>query len=55
MAIDLDNAVASIKHLNIRKEGPDDDKVLAVDMKLEIVAAAGDVLPYFDPSLRGFT
>jgi len=54
MAIDLDNAVASIKHLNIRKEGPEDDKVLAVDMKLEITAAADDILPYFDPALRHF-
>ena len=54
MALDLDNAVASIKHLNIRKEGPEDDKVLAVDMKLEITAAAGDILPYFDPTLRHF-
>lgn len=54
MALELEHAVASIKHLNIRKEGPEDDKVLAVDMKLEIVAAAGDVLPYFEHSLRGF-
>ncbi|MHB1023311.1 MAG: hypothetical protein ACYC0Z_12970 [Acidobacteriaceae bacterium] len=54
MTIDLDNAVASIKHLNIRKEGPEDDKVLAVDMKLEIIAAAADILPYFDPALRHF-
>ena len=54
MALDLENAVANIKHLNIRKEGPEDDKVLAVDMKLEITAAANDVLPYFDPALRHF-
>ncbi len=54
MALELDNAVASIKHLNIRKEGPEDNKVLAVDMKLEITAAASDVLFYFDPALRHF-
>lgn len=54
MSIELDNAVASIKHLNIRKEGPDQEKVLAVDMKLEIIVAAEDVLPYFDPTLRHF-
>lgn len=54
MSIELENAVASIKHLNIRKEGPDQEKVLAVDMKLEIIVAAEDVLPYFDPALRHF-
>ncbi len=54
MSIELDNAVASIKHLNIRKEGPDQEKVLAVDMKLEIIVAAEDVLPYFDSALRHF-
>ena len=26
---------ATIKHLNVRKEGPDDDQQLAVDVKLE--------------------
>lgn len=54
MSLELDNAIAGIKHLNIRKEGPDNDKVLAVDMKLEIIAVASDVLPYFDPTLRSF-
>ena len=28
--------VATIKHLNVRKEGPEDERILAVDIKLEI-------------------
>lgn len=54
MALEIEDAIASIKHLNIRKEGPDESKVLTVDMKLEIIAEADAVLPYFDPALRTF-
>lgn len=44
---------ASITHLNTRKEGPDEEKELAVDVKLQAlcgVEAAG----YFEPELAGF-
>ena len=36
--------LATIKHLNIRKEGPDDDKVLAVDIKFGDAAAPMELL-----------
>lgn len=39
-----------IEHLNARKEGPDDDKVLAVDLKLSTIAQA-HVVSYFDAML----
>ena len=35
---------ATIKHLNIRKEGPDDDKVLAIDIKFGDAAAPMELL-----------
>lgn len=54
MALELENSPATIKHINARKEGQEHDKELAVDLKLEVDAFACDVLPYFDPTLRGF-
>lgn len=33
MSIEI-KMVASLKHINVRKEGPDDDKVTAIDLKL---------------------
>lgn len=42
---------ASVKHLNLRKEGPQDQQALAVDMKLACVTDAG-VLAFFHPTLR---
>jgi hypothetical protein len=30
------SGIANIKHLNVRKDGPEDEKILAVDVKLEI-------------------
>ena len=38
---------ATIKHLNVRKEGPEDNKVLAVDIKLEFRR-----IPRQPPNLR---
>lgn len=53
MALELENSVVSLKHINARKEGQEDDKELAVDLKLEIDETAVDVLPQFAPTLRG--
>lgn len=50
MPLTLDQIV-TVAHLNIRKEGPDDDKHLMVDMKLSVKAGA-DILAEFDPTLR---
>lgn len=46
--------VATIKHLNVRKEGPDDEKILAVDLKLEIKGVDRRLCAYFDDALEGF-
>lgn len=45
---------ATIKHLNIRKEGPDDDKVIAVDIKMEITKVDRRLCDYFDEALAEF-
>lgn len=42
---------AEIKHLNVRKEGPDDEKALAVDVKLSFVASA-ELIDFFHDGLR---
>lgn len=44
---------ATIKHLNVRKEGPEDDKALAIDIKFEGKTDA-TLCDYFDPLLRDF-
>lgn len=44
---------ADILHLNVRKEGPDDEKALAVDIKLE-GKTSGNLCNYFDEKLREF-
>lgn len=36
---------AEIKHLNVRKEGPEDDKILAVDVKLSIARNEAPAAP----------
>jgi len=41
---------ASILHLNTRKEGPDDDKELAVDLKFQADTDSG-IVGYFDDQL----
>lgn len=37
MPLNFVGAPAELRHLNIRKEGPEDDKVLAVDLKLQVI------------------
>lgn len=39
-----------ILHLNTRKEGPDEDKVLAVDVKLKAIVGRA-ILEFFEPAL----
>ena len=46
--------VASIKHINVRKEGPEDDKVLAVDVKLTFKKVDRRLCDYFDEALQAF-
>lgn len=50
MPLNFFGAPAELRHLNIRKEGPEDDKVLAVDLKLEVILEAV-YLHDFDPML----
>lgn len=42
---------AEIKHLNVRKEGPDDEKVLAIDIKLQCTTSA-DMLDFFHEGIK---
>lgn len=44
---------ASVLNLNARKEGPNDEKELAVDVKLEAVTGA-DIADFFEPALASF-
>jgi len=46
--------VATIKHLNVRKEGPEEEKILAVDVKLEIKRVDRRLCGYFDDALEAF-
>jgi hypothetical protein len=48
------SGTATIKHLNVRKEGPDDQKVLAVDVKLEVSNVDMLICRYFDDALVSF-
>jgi len=41
---------AEIRHLNVRKEGPDDEKALAVDVKMQCTTSA-DLLDFFHEGL----
>lgn len=45
---------ATIKHLNVRKEGPEDDKILAVDIKMERKGIDRRLCDYFDEALEEF-
>ena len=49
----LRNIQASVEHINARKEGPDDEKELAVDLKLSAVLDS-DSLAFFEPALAEF-
>lgn len=42
--------LAEILHLNTRKEGPDDDKVLAADVKMTATVGR-EILNFFEPML----
>lgn len=46
--------LAGIKHLNVRKEGPEDERVLAVDVKLEFKGVDRRLCAYFDEALEPF-
>lgn len=48
------SGIATIKHLNVRKEGPEDEKILAVDVKLEIGKVDRRLCGYFDEALEAF-
>jgi len=48
------SGIATIKHLNVRKEGPEDEKILAVDVKLEIKNVDRRLCAYFDDALEAF-
>ena len=48
------SGLATIKHLNVRKEGPEDEKILAVDVKLEIKNVDRRLCGYFDEALEAF-
>ena len=45
---------AEIRHINVRKEGPEGDKVLAADIKLLFEQQDAAILAYFDDALPGF-
>ena len=46
--------VAAIRHLNVRKEGPEDEKILAVDVKLVFKQVDRRLCAYFDEALESF-
>lgn len=48
------SGLATILHLNIRKEGPDDEKVLAVDVKMQGTVYGDRACAYFDAGLYDF-
>lgn len=48
------SGLATIKHLNVRKEGLDDEKILAVDVKLEFKKIDRRLCGYFDDALEAF-
>lgn len=48
------SGLATIKHLNVRKEGPEDEKILAVDVKLLIPNVDRRLCGYFDEALEAF-
>lgn len=48
------SGVADVKHLNVRKEGPEDDKVLAVDIKLQFDKIDRSLCDHFDDALQAF-
>lgn len=45
---------AEVKHINVRKEGPEDDKELATDIKLLFTNVDRRLCRYFDEALEDF-
>lgn len=48
------SGLATIRHLNVRKEGPEDDKIIAVDVKLIFSKIDRRLCAYFDEALEAF-
>lgn len=48
------SGAATIKHLNVRKEGPDDERILAVDLKLVFEKLDRSIALYFDEQIASF-
>ena len=46
--------IATIKHLNVRKEGPDDEKIIALDVKLDFEKLDWRICLHFDDALPLF-
>lgn len=46
--------IADLKHMNVRKEGPEDEKILAVDLKLSFDKVGREICDYFDDALAQF-
>jgi hypothetical protein len=45
MGISFSASEAQLKHLNIRKEGNEEDAITAIDLKIECETAAGVLIP----------
>ena len=50
MSLEL-TGIATVKHVNLRKEGPQENQTLACDLKMQTTQSA-DVLAYFHSTLR---
>ena len=48
------DGLATLKALNVRKEGPDDEKIVAVDVKLEFKKVDRRLCDYFDDAIAEF-
>jgi hypothetical protein len=48
------SGTATIKNLNVRKEAHGEEKVLAVDLKLEFQSMRSENCEFFDPAAAGF-
>lgn len=53
MSLKLTNQPATLKNLNVRKERHGEDKVLAIDLKIDMQTSVA-VLDRFDPGLQNF-
>lgn len=48
------SGLATIRHLNVRKEGPEEEKIIAVDVKMQFSKVDRRLCAYFDDSLEAF-